>query len=407
MKRPNHSRQSLEASSATLADSNTVPVVEMSWRAFHFIYETVGKKAAESGGVLGRGDGSATITHYEYDVSSQNSAVTYTPDHERLNELFEYEWGPQDVRLAGFVHSHPVGLCRPSLGDMMYASQILKGIPDLGELFLPIVQSEPDAGRFTLTPWIASLTTGNQPVRAAILLSTATDDDLSVASTSTRRAIDAALPMETASMRPSIAKRRTAAARRRSASGATTPDAAPTREDLFVRVKDAYDLPRMASSQLVVVGTGGSAEWVESMARVGVGHFVLIDHDEVDTPNIATQQTYLRDVGKRKVEAIRSRIREINPEARVTTIAEPLDSLNDEAIQRLCAAPGVEQNLLCGFTDQFEGAGPHQSAGTETRYTNVERAGVSRRPRGRADVHLPRRNARMPTMRARHALSRH
>lgn len=73
----------------------------------------------------------------------------------------------------------------------------------------------------------------------------------------------------------------------------------------------------LAAKTVAVFGVGGVGGYVvEALARTGVGHFVLVDNDEVSLTNInrqiiATTST----VGRPKVEIMKDRILDINPEA--------------------------------------------------------------------------------------------
>lgn len=81
--------------------------------------------------------------------------------------------------------------------------------------------------------------------------------------------------------------------------------------------KDAMD--RLAESRVAIFGVGGVGGYVaEALARCGVGKFDLIDNDTVSLSNInrqiiATHKT----VGMNKVNVMRDRIIDINPEAEV------------------------------------------------------------------------------------------
>ena len=80
-------------------------------------------------------------------------------------------------------------------------------------------------------------------------------------------------------------------------------------------------LNKLQSSRVAVFGIGGVGGYtVEALARSGIGHIDLIDHDTVNLSNInrqilATHST----VGLPKVEAARRRILDINPGCTVTT----------------------------------------------------------------------------------------
>lgn len=79
-------------------------------------------------------------------------------------------------------------------------------------------------------------------------------------------------------------------------------------------------MERLAGSHVAVFGIGGVGGYVcEALIRSGVGAFDLIDSDRVALSNlnrqiIATQQT----IGQYKVDAMRARMLDINPEVRVT-----------------------------------------------------------------------------------------
>ncbi len=81
--------------------------------------------------------------------------------------------------------------------------------------------------------------------------------------------------------------------------------------------KEAMD--RLANARVAVFGVGGVGGYVcEALVRSGVGAFDLIDDDKVCLTNlnrqiIATRKT----VGKYKVDVMRERILDINPDAQV------------------------------------------------------------------------------------------
>ena len=76
---------------------------------------------------------------------------------------------------------------------------------------------------------------------------------------------------------------------------------------------------KLQKSRVAIFGVGGVGGYVcEALVRSGVGAFDLIDKDVVDVTNlnrqiIATQST----VGRPKVEVMRERMLDINPEVLV------------------------------------------------------------------------------------------
>ncbi len=78
---------------------------------------------------------------------------------------------------------------------------------------------------------------------------------------------------------------------------------------------------KLAGSTVAVFGIGGVGSFVvEALARCGVGHLVLIDYDLITITNLNRQiHATSKTIGLSKVEIMKDRILEINPQARVTT----------------------------------------------------------------------------------------
>lgn len=97
-------------------------------------------------------------------------------------------------------------------------------------------------------------------------------------------------------------------------------------------------MQRIADSRVILFGVGGVGSWcAEALVRNGVHHLTIVDSDRVATANInrqlpATTQT----VGQLKVDVLKKRLLEINPEASITAIpdvycADNADSFHLEA----------------------------------------------------------------------------
>jgi proteasome lid subunit RPN8/RPN11 len=277
------------------------------------IEKTVGSLPAETGGPLGGTRGSGGVEHFHLDETSARTAVTYYPDYKAINTLMRMEWNPAGINLLGFIHSHPKGAVRPSRPDLDYATRILAGIPELDRLLLPIAQTKPDTGEFSLRGY-AAVRDGS-----GVKL-----DDIDVI----------VLPGHSPSL-----------------------DLPPE----FDRVRDAYDMNVMTRARVVAIGCGGSASFLEDMARAGLAEFVLVDPDVVEATNVATQQAYRSDIGSPKVDVIAKRLVDINPHARVWTVQAKLEALSDSAVRRLTVGwlPGSAQvspsaTILGAFTDNFD-----------------------------------------------------
>lgn len=83
-------------------------------------------------------------------------------------------------------------------------------------------------------------------------------------------------------------------------------------------------LARLRLAHVCVVGIGGVGSWaVEALARSGIGHFTLIDLDEICVSNVNRQLHAINpDIGRAKVEVMAERIRAINPDCDVRPMPE-------------------------------------------------------------------------------------
>ena len=93
-------------------------------------------------------------------------------------------------------------------------------------------------------------------------------------------------------------------------------------EDKFSRTEmligtDGMD--KLADAKVAVFGLGGVGSYVcEGLARCGLGNFILVDFDKVDKSNINRQLiATVNTIGKYKVDLMRERILQINPDANV------------------------------------------------------------------------------------------
>ena len=79
---------------------------------------------------------------------------------------------------------------------------------------------------------------------------------------------------------------------------------------------------------VLVLGLGGVGGYVtESLSRCGIGHLILVDYDTVDITNINRQIIALHsNIGKKKTECFKERIKDINP----SCIVDILDIFYDE-----------------------------------------------------------------------------
>lgn len=99
----------------------------------------------------------------------------------------------------------------------------------------------------------------------------------------------------------------------------------PSRLETFNRtalLTGISTLERFNTSRVIIFGLGGVGSWAaETLVRSGFTHLTLVDADRVATSNINRQlpATSLT-VGEIKVDAMKKRLLEINPDADITAI---------------------------------------------------------------------------------------
>lgn len=81
------------------------------------------------------------------------------------------------------------------------------------------------------------------------------------------------------------------------------------------------NLKKLNSAKIIVFGVGGVGSFVvESLVRSGIGNISIVDFDVVDVTNINRQILALHStIGKKKVDVMKERIQDINPNAIINT----------------------------------------------------------------------------------------
>lgn len=95
--------------------------------------------------------------------------------------------------------------------------------------------------------------------------------------------------------------------------------------DLFNRTElllGADTMKRIQSKRVIIFGLGGVGSWcAECLVREGITHLTLVDSDKVCVTNCNRQlMATTKTIGEPKVEALRNRLLEINPEANIQAL---------------------------------------------------------------------------------------
>ena len=87
-------------------------------------------------------------------------------------------------------------------------------------------------------------------------------------------------------------------------------------------------MSRLQSVRVIVFGVGGVGGWcAESLVRSGVRRLTLVDFDNVAPSNINRQvMATALTIGRPKVEVLKQRLMEINPEAEITALQKRYDA---------------------------------------------------------------------------------
>ena len=94
-------------------------------------------------------------------------------------------------------------------------------------------------------------------------------------------------------------------------------------------------MDRVASKRVIIFGVGGVGSWcAESLIRSGIGHLTIVDSDCVCITNVNRQlQATTKTVGQVKVEVLKNRLLEINPQAEITAMQEIYSAENADLFQ--------------------------------------------------------------------------
>ncbi len=97
---------------------------------------------------------------------------------------------------------------------------------------------------------------------------------------------------------------------------------------------------KLLASRVLIVGLGGLGSPVAMyLAASGVGHLVLVDHDQVDLTNLQRQIVHTMDgVGQDKTASATHTLQTLNPGTRVTAINHKLEGAALEEQVRLADA---------------------------------------------------------------------
>jgi hypothetical protein len=287
--------------------------------SFDEIRRTVGNQKCETGGILLGNRNDFVVQKFIFDPHGSTFSAGYDPNVEFINRVIKEEWENNELALIGFVHSHPRGYNRLS-GDygnntcgLGYLKAIFNAIPALDRFLVPIVFSKYDGLDFRLIPYVAQ--SNNIDGYA--------DDGYDIIPYNEYYANPEAFVLNNEVVDSGLKDNS--------------------------RLVGAIDITLMKEAHIVGVGCGGACTLYENLVRSGLGKLTIIDYDVIDASNITTQGYYNSEIGLPKVEALKKRLQQINPNVVIKTIQGDFLQLNDKKIAKICS----DANLLMMMTDNF------------------------------------------------------
>ena len=304
---------------------------------YNEIMSRLGTSKPELGGMLGWTEDQFVIDTFVFDKNAKVNNVEYNPNIQFLNDIIHNEWEKKQIYLGGFVHSHPGNYNILSPADKEYAVRIMKAF-DMPYLVMPIVTSSYEyKTEFNLyvVDRYGNVEKCNLEISKRRKDSMEFDphmiDDIEK---------QFEMMSEESKLNSTITK----------VSGDSL-----NQNDTFARIRPVIDLEHMNDCTIIGVGCGGARGFYEDMARVGVGHFYLIDGDISSRSNIASQNGYISEIGKPKVEVVKNRLLDINDNVQVTSFNLMLDdNVTDEWLEEnIFKHIDTKNTIICGFTDDF------------------------------------------------------
>lgn len=108
-------------------------------------------------------------------------------------------------------------------------------------------------------------------------------------------------------------------------------------QSIFSRNKGILETDVMTKKKAVILGCGSVGSLVAmELARSGVGHFLLVDADTMEYHNICRHQCGIEDVGDLKVNALKRKLKNINPKVEVLTFGGVFENTPKQMLDDFC-----------------------------------------------------------------------
>lgn len=120
-------------------------------------------------------------------------------------------------------------------------------------------------------------------------------------------------------------------------------------QSIFSRNKGILETDVMQTKCAVIIGCGSVGSLVAmELARAGVEKYVLCDADTLEYHNVCRHQCGIEDVGDLKVNALKRKILNINPKAKVETFGGIIQNIPKGILDSMCSA---KETIFVGCGD--------------------------------------------------------
>ncbi len=129
----------------------------------------------------------------------------------------------------------------------------------------------------------------------------------------------------------------------------------PRESDIFDRIRGVFETDQLRKKKVAVIGLGSGGSFIaRELCKSGVGNFLLVDHDRLESGNICRHECGLRDLGRKKVAAMAELLLDRNPALKVETMdlkvsgksIGKLKNAIDDVDLVICATDNRESRLL-------------------------------------------------------------
>lgn len=118
----------------------------------------------------------------------------------------------------------------------------------------------------------------------------------------------------------------------------------------YSRIEGAVNVDLLHKTNIVGVGAGGAYCLYESFARSGIGGLIVLDFDTVDDVNLVRQGYLPEQIGMRKVDALGTHLKNINPALEYQGITKNFLDMNEKELDSIFG----KGDIFLFLTDSFK-----------------------------------------------------